>query len=97
MSKVRMMRSTPAVAMRLGRYLFQSWVRASLGWKAGEGRLEPRAAMGPGRLGSGEWIAMLETRWLEAEVGVRRSKIRRWESEETEERTEGEWGEKAVE
>jgi len=95
MSKVRMMRSTPAVAMRLGRYLFQSWVRASLGWKAG--RLEPSAEIWPGALGRGEWIAMLETRWLEAEVGVRRSKIRRCESEETEERIEGECGEKAVE
>lgn len=38
-----------------------------------------------------------ETRWFAAEVGVRRSKMRRWESEETEERTEGECGLNAVE
>ena len=37
------------------------------------------------------------TKWLEAEEGVRRSKMRRCESELTEERMEGEWGEKAVE
>jgi nicotinamide mononucleotide adenylyltransferase len=37
------------------------------------------------------------TRWLDAEEGVRRSKIRRWESEDTEERIEGLCGEKAEE
>lgn len=36
------------------------------------------------------------TRWFEADAGLRRSKIRRWESEETAERIEGEWGENAV-
>ena len=36
------------------------------------------------------------TRWLDAEEGVRRSKMRRCESEETEETMEGECGEKAV-
>lgn len=42
-------------------------------------------------------MGMLEMRWLEADVGVRRSKMRRWESEETEETRDGECGEKAVE
>jgi hypothetical protein len=86
------MRSTPAVAITLLRYLFQSCVRASEGGKAG--RLEPMAA-GPVRAGA-EWIATEATRWLDAEAGVRRSKMRRVESEETEERMEGLWGEKAV-
>jgi len=36
---------------------------------------------------------MEKVRWLEAEAGVRRSKMRRWESEETEDRREGECGE----
>jgi hypothetical protein len=39
---------------------------------------------------------MVRVRWLEAEEGVRRSKRRNWESEETEERREGEWGVKAA-
>lgn len=37
---------------------------------------------------------MESVRWFETEAGVRRSKIRRCESEETEERREGECGEK---
>lgn len=41
-------------------------------------------------------MGMEEIRWFEADVGVRRSKMRRWESEETEERSDGECGEKAV-
>lgn len=41
-------------------------------------------------------MGMDEMRWFEADVGVRRSKMRRWESEETEERSDGECGEKAV-
>ena len=36
---------------------------------------------------------MERVRWLDAEGGVRRSKMRRWESDETEERREGECGE----
>ena len=96
MSNVRIMRSTPAVAMVLGRYLFQSWVRASEGWKAAGGRLEPTGWMFEA-WGSGVWMGIEETRWFAAEVGVRRSKMRRWESEETEERMEGEWGLNAVE
>ena len=40
---------------------------------------------------------MVRVRWFEAEGGVRRSKSRRWESEETAERREGECGEKAAE
>lgn len=38
----------------------------------------------------GLWMGIEDMRWFEAEVGVRRSKIRRCESEETEERREGE-------
>jgi hypothetical protein len=96
---VRIMRSTPPVAMMLGRYLFQSWVKASEGAKPGVGRLEPIGLeMGEDEepAARAEWIGMFWTRWFEAEAGVRRSKIRRWESEETEERMEGECGEKAV-
>lgn len=40
---------------------------------------------------------MVSVRWLDAEEGVRRSKRRRWESEDTAERTEASWGEKAAE
>jgi hypothetical protein len=78
--------------MTLLRYLFQSWVRDSEGGKAG--RFEP-IADGEGRAGA-EWMEMEATRWLEALAGVRRSKTRRVESLETEERMEGLWGEKAV-
>lgn len=94
MSNVRMMRSTPAVAITLLRYLFQSCVSASDGAKPP--RFEP---MGPGWPGTGvraAWMGTEATRWLDADAGVRRSKMRRWESEETEEMMEGECGEKAV-
>jgi hypothetical protein len=47
--------------------------------------------------GRGVWMGIEETRWFAAEVGVRRSKMRRWESEETAERMEGECGLNAVE
>jgi hypothetical protein len=50
---------------------------------------------GEGR-GGAEWMEMLATRWLEALAGVRRSKMRRVESLDTEERIDGLWGEKAV-
>lgn len=48
----------------------------------------------PGRGRGSACSGMLSVRWLEAEGGVRRSKRRRCESEETAERSEGEWGEK---
>jgi hypothetical protein len=41
-------------------------------------------------------MGIKETRWFEADAGVRRSNIRRWESEDTEEIIDGECGEKAV-
>lgn len=72
MSKERMKRSTPAVAIMEERYLFQSWVRASDGGMAGEekgrcrDRIEGALCMGIDRV-----------RWFEAEEGVRRSKMRR--------------------
>jgi hypothetical protein len=87
-----MILSTPAVAITLLRYLFQSCVRASEGGKPE--RFEPMAE-GEGRAGE-EWMEMEATRWLDALAGVRRSKTRRVESLETEERIEGLWGEKAV-
>ncbi len=83
--------------MMVERYLFQSWVRASLG---GKGPACPPSEVGFGLLAEGcwaEWIGMVRTRWLEAELGVRRSKRRKRESEETEERREGECGEKEAE
>lgn len=43
------------------------------------------------------WRGMVRTRWLDAEDGVRRSKRRRWESDETAERRAGSWGEKDAE
>lgn len=39
----------------------------------------------------------MRTRWFEAEEGVRRSKRRRCESDDTEERREGECGENEAE
>lgn len=55
-----------------------------------------RGVEGPPGLGAGPWMGMRATRWLVAEAGVRRSKIRQWESEDTEEMMEGEWGDQAV-
>lgn len=40
------------------------------------------------------WRGMVRVRWFAAEEGVRRSKMRRCESDETEERIEGLCGEK---
>lgn len=40
---------------------------------------------------------MVTVRWLDAEEGVRRSKRRRCESEDTAEKTEASWGENAAE
>lgn len=73
------------------RYLFQSCVKASDGGIFGD-----RLFAGPPMTGGGPWMGIKETRWLEADAGVRRSNIRRWESEDTEEIIDGEWGEKAV-
>lgn len=78
--------------MVLGRYLFQSCVRASEGGEAGVWVMVADLKGGVG----GVWMGMARVRWFEAEGGVRRSKMRRCESEETEERIEGEWGEKEV-
>jgi len=88
-----MILSTPAVAIKLLRYLFQSCVRASEG--GNPGLFEPMDE-GEGRPAGAEWIDILATRWLEALAGVRRSKIRSVESLDTEERIEGLCGEKAV-
>ena len=41
-------------------------------------------------------MGIVRTRWLDAEEGVRRSKRRRCESDDTAVRREGLWGEKAV-
>jgi hypothetical protein len=84
-----MMVSTPAVAMVVERYLFQSWVKHSEGGKVWVGRELI--------VGGGPWMGIRCTRWFDAEAGVRRSKMRRWESDDTEERMEGECGEKAEE
>ncbi len=51
----------------------------------------------PARALGGVWMGRESVRWLEAEAGVRRSKMRRCESEETEERRLGECGEKEAE
>ena len=64
-------------------------MRASEGANAAWYGLE---ALGPGAL----WIGIVRTRWLEADEGVRRSKRRKCESEDTDERREGECGENAV-
>ena len=86
MSKVLITRSTPAAAITVSRYLFQSCVKASVGGMPGwEGR--------PGRERGGVCKGIERVRWLAADAGVRRSNMRRRESDETEERTEGEWGE----
>lgn len=68
-------------------------MRTSEGWDAGpalETMLRAPA------IGAGPWTGMRVTRWFDAEAGVRKSKILRWESEETEDTIEGEWGENAV-
>ena len=85
MSKVRIARSTPAVASTLSRYLFQSCVRASLGGI-------PMGGASPGCAFGGVWIGMLSVRWFDALVGVRKSKMRKWLSELTALRMLGECG-----
>lgn len=90
MSKVRMRRSTPAVARIVDRYLFQSCVRAS------EGGM-PTGAAAPMRGFGGVWMGMDMVRWLDALAGVLRSKTRRCESDETLDRMVGLCGLKAAE
>lgn len=77
---MRSTRSTPPVATTASRYLFQSCVRISAG-------------AAPGCEGA-EWTGMLVVRWYFAEDGVRRSKMRRCESEETAEMRAGLDGQK---
>lgn len=80
-----MRRSTPAAASTVGRYLFQSWVSDSAGGVAAGGYLYGD---------SGGWCrGIVSVRWFVAEAGVRRSKMRRCESEETLERRDGLCGE----
>jgi len=55
-----------------------------------------RGFVGPPITGGGPWIGIKATRWFEADAGVRRSKIRQCESDETDEIIEGEWGDHAV-
>jgi hypothetical protein len=62
--------------MIVSRYLFQSCVRASEGGT-------PTEAAAPMRGFGGVCIGILSVRWLDAEAGVLRSKIRRCESELT--------------
>jgi hypothetical protein len=81
-SNVLIIRSTPAVAIMVSRYLFQSCVSASEGGTPAEGAT-------PGRTFGAWCMGMDWTRWLEAEAGVRRSNTRRCESEETAERMLG--------
>ena len=77
--------------MSSGRYLFQSCVKAS------EGGIACDCRKGRLLLVGGVCKGMEAVRWFEAEEGVRRSKRRRGESEETDERMEGECGEKEAE
>lgn len=80
-----MSRSTLPVAMTFVLYLFQSCVRISAG-----GLL---ADAGPVAIDEGcapaAWTGILETRWYFADVGVRRSYIRRCESEDAAEMIAG--------
>lgn len=96
MSKVRINLSTPAAATTFDLYLFQSCVRASLGGKGPLGVLGLKL-VGFGGAVLAAWRGMVRTRWLDAEDGVRRSKRRRWESDETADRRAGWWGEKDAE
>ena len=69
-------------------YLFQSCVRASLGAKGPLGVLRLKLVGFEGAV-LAVWRGIVRTRWLDAEDGVRRSKRRRWESDETAERRAG--------
>lgn len=77
MSNVRMIRSTPAAARVVLRYLFQSCERASLGGKVGWGLGIVDDMTG------GAWIGICNVRWLLALAGVLRSQTRIWLSEHT--------------
>lgn len=92
MSKARIKVSTPATATMFDRYLFQSWVRASEGG-ATAARF-PNLAPG---LEAEPWMGIRCMRWFEADAGVRMSKIRRCESEVTDEMILGLWGAKTAE
>lgn len=85
-----MIRSTPPVATIVSLYLFQSWVRTSAG-----GLPAARPGLTPG-WAPAAWTGIVETRWYLAEEGVRRSKIRRCESEETADIRAGLEGQKDV-
>lgn len=84
-SNVRILPSTPPVAMTPFLYLFQSCVRHSDGGNAF--RFDPIAFI---PVCGAACIGIDDTRWFDAEAGLRRSNMRRWESEETDESTEGE-------
>lgn len=73
-SNTRTTLSTPPVAIVMSRYLFQSWVRSSLGAEIATGTLICGFDIPPAATG-GE--------------GVRESKMRRWESEVTAETRDG--------
>lgn len=73
MSKVRITRSTPPVAMIVSRYLFQSCVSASDGGAGAAGAI-------PGRESGAPWMGICMMRWFEADALVRMSKIRICES-----------------
>lgn len=88
-----MILSTPAVATTVSLYLFQSWVRISAG---GEAAAAAALGLGGAATAGGAWTGMAETRWYLAEEGVRRSKMRRKESEETAEMSAGFEGQKEV-
>lgn len=71
-SKVRINRSTPAVASVDERYLFQSCVSASEGWVVVM-LIEEEDDDDDDVL----WMGIESVKWLDADDGVRRSKIRR--------------------
>ena len=80
----------------MSRYLFQSWVRISEGTAPAKVWPVERSGRGPGPCG-GACAGMTVVRWYFAETGVRRSKRRMWESEETQEIIAGLVGEKEAE
>jgi hypothetical protein len=86
MSNVRITLSTPAVAMIVSLYLFQSCVKHSDG-----GTAMPVAM--PARTFGGECIGIDWMRWFAAEAGVRMSNTRRWLSALTPDSMLGECGE----
>lgn len=83
------MRSTPATARMVLRYLFQSWVKASHGGKVGCGL--PMAAVVLTFTG-GAWSGILICKWLLALAGVLRSQSRSCESLDTAVMMPSAWG-----